>query len=117
MKALVQKYNSERMVKAILFVASVLVILISAGMVYSLTSGSIPVFKEFGLKFIVSAEWNPTEGREAYGALPFITGTVLTSVIAIVLCFPLVKRTALPRERARPVNQRFLFLKIGCSMK
>jgi phosphate transport system permease protein len=82
-------------VKAILFLASVVVILITAGMVYSLMSGSIPVFKEFGLKFIVSSEWNPTEGREAYGALPFITGTVLTSVIAIVLCFPLAFSTSL----------------------
>ncbi len=75
--------------------ASVVVILITAGMVYSLMSGAIPVFKEFGLKFIVSSEWNPTEGREAYGALPFITGTVLTSVIAIVLCFPLAFSTSL----------------------
>jgi len=82
-------------VKAILFLASVVVILITAGMVYSLMSGAIPVFKEFGLKFIVSSEWNPTEGREAYGALPFITGTLLTSLIAIILCFPLAFSTSL----------------------
>ena len=81
--------------KAILFLASVVVILITAGMVYSLMSGAIPVFKEFGLKFIVSSEWNPTEGREAYGALPFITGTLLTSLIAIILCFPLAFSTSL----------------------
>ena len=55
-------------------------------MVLSLINGSIPVFKEFGLRFIVSPEWNPTEGKEDYGALAFITGTVLTSVIAIACC-------------------------------
>ncbi len=81
--------------KTVLFLASVVIILITAGMVYSLTSGAIPVFKEFGLRFIVSSEWNPTEGREEYGALPFIVGTVLTSLIAILLCFPLAFSTSL----------------------
>lgn len=95
MIASLQKFNSERIVKAVLFAASVVVILITAGMVYSLMSGSIPVFKEFGARFIISSEWNPTEGREAYGALPFITGTVLTSLIAIILCFPLAFSTSL----------------------
>lgn len=95
MIASLQKFNSERIVKVVLFAASVVVILITAGMVYSLMSGSIPVFKEFGARFIVSSEWNPTEGREAYGALPFITGTVLTSLIAIILCFPLAFSTSL----------------------
>ena len=90
-----QRFNSERIVKTILFLASVVVILITAGMVYSLMSGAIPVFKEFGLRFIISSEWNPTEGREAYGALPFIAGTLLTSLIAIILCFPLAFSTSL----------------------
>lgn len=81
--------------KTVLFLASVLVILITSGMVYSLASGAVPVFKEFGLHFIISSEWNPTEGREAYGALPFITGTLLTSFIAIFLCFPLAFSSSL----------------------
>ncbi len=78
-----------------MFLASLIVILISAGMVFSLMSGAIPVFKEWGLGFIVSGEWNPTEGREVYGALPFIIGTILTSLIAIILCFPLAFSTSL----------------------
>ena len=88
-------FKSERIVKVILFLASLIVILITAGMVLSLTNGSIPVFKEFGLRFIISSAWNPTEGREDYGALPFIAGTVMTSLIAIVLCFPLAFSTSL----------------------
>jgi len=87
--------NTEKAVKILLFISSVLIILIASGMVLSLMNGSIPVFKEFGLKFIVSDQWNPTEGKEDYGALAFITGTVLTSVIAIILCFPLAFSTSL----------------------
>ncbi len=88
-------FNSERVVKIILLLASLIVVIITAGMVLSLTNGSIPVFKEFGLRFIISAEWNPSQGREEYGALPFIAGTILTSVIAIILCFPLAFSTSL----------------------
>ena len=88
-------FKSENLLKAILFLASLIVILITAGMVLSLTNGSIPVFKEFGLGFIFSPDWNPTEGRESYGALSFIAGTLMTSGIAIVICFPLAFSTSL----------------------
>lgn len=87
--------NSERVVKIVLFTSSVLIILITGGMVLSLLNGSIPAFKEFGLRFIVSAQWDPTEGKEDYGAMAFIAGTVMTSVIAIILCFPLAFSTSL----------------------
>lgn len=87
--------NSEKFVKALLFGASILIILIAAGMVLSLMNGSIPVFKEFGIRFIFSSQWNPTEGREDYGAMAFIAGTLMTSVIAIVICFPLAISSSL----------------------
>jgi len=87
--------NSEKITKTLLFLASLIIILISSGMVLSLVSGTIPVFKEFGLKFIISSEWNPTEGREDYGALPFIAGTIFTSLIALLICFPLAFSTSL----------------------
>lgn len=90
-----QMLNSEKITKILLFLASLIIVLIASGMVLSLMNGAIPVFKEFGIKFIFSAEWNPTEGREEYGALPFIVGTVITSVIAIVICFPLAFSTSL----------------------
>ncbi len=87
--------NSERVVRIVLFTSSILIILVTGGMVLSLLNGSIPAFKEFGLRFIVSAQWDPTEGKEDYGALAFIAGTVMTSVIAIILCFPLAFSTSL----------------------
>jgi len=89
------KINSEQATKGLLLIASFIIITISAGMVLSLASGSIPVFKEFGLGFVFSSEWNPTEGREVYGALPFIAGTILTSIIALIICLPLSFSTAL----------------------
>ncbi|MCK5692695.1 MAG: phosphate ABC transporter permease subunit PstC [Bacteroidales bacterium] len=87
--------NSERIVKIVLFLSSLLIILVTAGMVLSLMNGSIPVFKEIGLRFIISSQWNPTEGSEEYGAMAFIAGTLMTSLIAIILCFPLAFSTSL----------------------
>lgn len=100
--------SSEKITKGLLFVASLIIIILTAGMVYALMSGSVPVFKEFGLGFVFSSEWNPTEGKEDYGALPFITGTLLTSVFAIIVCIPLAFSTSLfisEYYRDKPVSK------------
>ncbi|HEY5469612.1 MAG TPA: phosphate ABC transporter permease subunit PstC [Bacteroidales bacterium] len=87
--------SSDKVTKTILFSASLLVLIISTGIVFSLVKGSIPAFKEFGLKFIVTNEWNPTTGHEVYGALPFIAGTLITSILALLICLPLAFSTSL----------------------
>lgn len=87
--------NSDKITRFTLFASSLLIMLIAAGIVFSLAGGSVPAFKEFGLKFISTNRWDPTEGREVYGALPFITGTLLTSVLALIICIPLAFSTSL----------------------
>ena len=87
--------NSDKVTKSLLFSASLIVLMVAAGIVFSLIGGSIPAFKEFGLKFIITNEWNPTEGREVYGALPFIAGTLITSILALIICLPLAFSTSL----------------------
>lgn len=45
--------------------------------------------EEFGfLGFLFSSEWDPTKGRETYGALTFIIGTLATSIPALLICIP-----------------------------
>lgn len=87
--------SSDKITKALLFSASLIILIVSAGIVFSLVGGSIPAFKEFGLKFIITNEWNPTEGKEVYGALPFIAGTLITSILALIICLPLAFSTSL----------------------
>ncbi|WP_426076120.1 phosphate ABC transporter permease subunit PstC [Janthinobacterium sp. PSPC3-1] len=67
-----------------LFALSVLVVLV--GIIISLILESIPAFKTFGLHFIFSAEWDPV--NDQYGALIPIIGTLVTSVIALLIAFP-----------------------------
>lgn len=87
--------NSDRITRIFLFSSSLLIIILVGGIVFSLTRGAIPAFREFGLKFIITNQWDPTEGREVYGALPFIAGTLITSITALIICIPLAFSTSL----------------------
>ncbi len=52
----------------------------------SLCHASWSSLKKFGLKFILSREWDPVS--EKFGALPFIVGTFMTSIIALIISLP-----------------------------
>lgn len=74
----------------------------------SLLVDSIPAIKAFGFKFLSTARWDPV--RDVYGALPQIYGTLLTSVIAIIIAFPVGILTAFflteiaPPFLSRPIS-------------
>jgi phosphate transport system permease protein len=87
--------NSDKITKTLLLLISILIPILAAGMIYSLVGGAIPAFREFGLGFVSSGEWDPTEGKEQYGALPFIVGTLMTSSAALLISFPLSFSTSL----------------------
>jgi phosphate transport system permease protein len=69
-----------------LFFACVLVAIVVL-LVYELLWRSEPARVKFGWKFLVSSDWNPV--TEDFGALPFLYGTVVTSVVAMLLSIPL----------------------------
>jgi phosphate transport system permease protein len=69
----------------LLFAASVLLVLV--GIIVSLAIGAAPAFREFGAGFITSAEWDPTNDK--FGALIAIWGTLATSLIALLVAFPI----------------------------
>jgi phosphate transport system permease protein len=49
----------------------------------------VPVVQKFGANFFFGKAWNPVEGREVYGALPYLLGTLVTSGIALLIGVPL----------------------------
>lgn len=55
---------------------------------------AMPAIGQYGLGFLFSSDWNPVEGREVYGALPIIYGTLVSSAIALILAIPLGVGTA-----------------------
>ena len=69
----------------LLFAASVLLVLL--GIIVSLVVGATPAFREFGLGFITTVEWDPVNDK--YGALIAIVGTLTSSFIALLIAFPI----------------------------
>lgn len=77
----------DKLFKGLLFLASCLIILLTSGIVYGLVSQSVGAFSEFGLiDFITSTKWDSR--NDVYGALPFISGTMLTAILALIFCVP-----------------------------
>ena len=56
---------------------------------YSVVQGSMPVLSLEGLGFFTGTDWNPVEGRESYGALPYVVGTLVSSAIAMAIGVPI----------------------------
>lgn len=63
------------------------VLLVLLGILVSLVIGAMPAFREFGWAFITTVEWDPV--NDQYGALIAIAGTMATSLIALLIAFPL----------------------------
>lgn len=56
------------------------------GIVVSLFLGAAPAIEAFGLKFFLSADWDPVQ--EKFGGLVMIYGTLMTSLIALLIAVP-----------------------------
>ncbi|MEE0916728.1 MAG: phosphate ABC transporter permease subunit PstC [Bacteroidales bacterium] len=80
---------SDKIFKTILFLTALMIPLICGGIVYALVTDAYQAFEHFGFfKFLTSSEWSYTEGNEQYGAMPFITGTLMTTLLALLFCIP-----------------------------
>lgn len=95
LQLILMQVNSDKILKRVLFAASLVILLIAAAMIFSLFKGSLPSISRFGWGFLFSPEWDPTQGREHYGALLFIVGTLLTSIVALIIALPLAFFTSL----------------------
>ncbi len=65
---------------------AVFVLLMLGGTIASLIYGSWPSMQKFGFEFLWSGEWNPP--AEKFGALIPIYGTLVTSLIALLISVP-----------------------------
>ncbi len=88
-------------------VSAALVLVIMLGVFYELVRDSMPSLQAFGLKFLVSAKWNPVTGE--FGALSSIYGTLVSTAIALVIALPLSLVSAIFLvELAPPAVSRYV---------
>lgn len=58
--------------------------------IFAVGDGSIDAFgKEGFFQFFAKTNWNPVEGRESYGALPYVVGTLVSAGIAMAIGVPI----------------------------
>ena len=80
---------NDKLYRVILFLAALIMPIVCGGVVYALVTDAYEAFNHFGFfKFLASSDWSYTEGAEMYGALPFITGTLMTTMLALIFCIP-----------------------------
>jgi phosphate transport system permease protein len=93
--------------RCILFLSALIVLLIVASMILAMYSNSRLSIDQFGWSFLKGSEWNPV--RSEFGALPFIYGTVMSSIIALIISVPLSLGVAIflveqaPPRISRPI--------------
>ena len=81
---------SDKIFRSLLLVSALILLLIFAGMFFSLSKGAVPAFREFGFfGFIFSDKWISGTGQstEQYGALAFIV-YLNDPILALLICLP-----------------------------
>lgn len=68
-------------------ICSLSIILVMALFFYELTSRSKLSIAKFGFGFFTGTTWDPVAG--SFGAMPFIYGTLLSSLVALILAVPM----------------------------
>ncbi|MGA3078497.1 MAG: phosphate ABC transporter permease subunit PstC [Bryobacteraceae bacterium] len=79
--------NGDEVARLITLAFASSILLVTIGLVYELWVTSALARHKFGFGFLTSSMWDPVSGQ--FGALPFIYGTVITSVIALLIAVPL----------------------------
>ena len=79
--------------KSLVVLCAVAVLAIVGLILFELVTQSNLSLNKFGFKFLVKQIWDPV--AENFGALPFIYGTIVSSLVALVLAVPLSLGTAL----------------------
>jgi phosphate transport system permease protein len=83
------------------------IILIVVAMIYMMVVNSLPTIQEFGIGFLYGDSWQPAS--KVFGALPFIYGTVVSSLIALIIAVPISLGIAIflveqaPKKIATPI--------------
>ena len=107
-KRAARQRSGERYFRSATLVAALLVLALLGGVTVSLLHGAWPALAHFRLAFLTREIWNPV--TDEFGALAPIYGTLMTSLIAMLVAVPIGFGVAIfltelcPRRLRRPVG-------------
>jgi phosphate transport system permease protein len=73
--------------RALCWAASAATVAILAWIIFEIGRQAMPAVQKFGLEFLTNSKWVPN--REVFGVAPFLVGTAVSSVIALIFALPL----------------------------
>lgn len=80
----------EKIIEFILRATALITILTTIGIIWVLLSESLEFFKEVSIiDFVTDTQWTPLFANKHFGILPLISGTLLTTIIAISVSLPI----------------------------
>ena len=79
--------TEDRVFLGLTWASAVIVVALLLGVLVALVYGAWPALQTFGLEFLSTERWNPA--KEIYGAAAPIYGTLMTSVIAMLIGIPI----------------------------
>src|SRR6478672_6315381 len=100
--------TGDAVFRVLMFAAALLMVGIVIAKLVALSADSMLSIRQFGFGFLAGRQWNPIKGD--YGALPFIYGTVASSLIALLISVPFSLGIAVflveqaPHYIARPIG-------------
>lgn len=97
----------ERIIEKLLFVCAMLSVLITVGIIFVLVLDTIDFFQEVSFwDFISDDKWTPMFQDKHFGIAPLLSGTLLTSAIAIAVALPIGLSIAIYLNEFAPKNFR-----------
>ena len=91
----------DRIFKWLTLLKALAIFVLIALIGFELAQGAGPAIHKFGWHFLVSSDWDPV--NDLYGALPFIFGTVVSSLIALIIAVPISVATAVYLTELAPL--------------
>jgi phosphate transport system permease protein len=81
-----RQIRTEKVFRRTLTIVGIAMVVLVLGIMLTLIVESIPSLKSLGIGYLWGQTWDPV--RDVYGALPFLTGTLLTSFLALIISIP-----------------------------
>src|SRR2546426_4201514 len=94
----------DRLFRGLARGAALSLILLVVAMIIGMAGAAMPSFRAFGWRFLYTSTWDPV--AETFGALPFVYGTLVSSLLALGIAGPL--RIGAARRDPRPVASPLL---------
>jgi phosphate transport system permease protein len=86
---LARKRRRDRAVEALLLAAALSSVAVTLGIVGVLVGESLPFFRQVPLgTFLTDTEWSPLFSEPRYGILPLVSGTLVTTLVALSVALP-----------------------------